>query len=137
MTTDSGAVAVHDTLYLRSQAHLCLQMAGQISDRAAAKNLRLKAARYFAQANDLESGPDTLPTGTTSGGGALMCRFHLRVDYAGCIYDDRDDEFVTVHDAEAHATIVADELSQNSDRKVIIYVVDDVGAVKTWVAANI
>jgi hypothetical protein len=44
---------------------------------------------------------------------------------------------VTVHDAEAHAAIVANELTQNSDKKVIIYVVDDAGAVKTWVAANI
>jgi hypothetical protein len=136
MTIDSGAVAVHDTLYLRSQAHLCLQMAGQISDRAAAKNLRSKAARFFAQANDLESGPDTLATATTSGGAALMCRFHLRVDYTGCIYDDHDDEFVTVHDAEAHATIVANELTQNSDKKVTIYVVDDDGSIKARVATN-
>lgn len=127
---------MHDAPYLRSQAHLRLQMAGQISDRAAAKTLRLEAARYFAQANDLESGADALDTATTSGGLAYMC-FHLRVDYAGLIYDDRDDEFVTVHDAEAHAAIVANELTQNSDKKAIIYVVDDAGAVKTWVAANI
>jgi hypothetical protein len=44
------------TDYLRAQADLCLEMARQVSDRATADNLRAEAARYHAEAAEIETG---------------------------------------------------------------------------------
>jgi hypothetical protein len=46
---------VQDGGFLRSQAEMCLEVAGKISDRKAADNLRAKAAEYFSRAVELET----------------------------------------------------------------------------------
>jgi hypothetical protein len=48
-----------DARYLRAQAELCLEMARQVSDRATADNLRAEAARYHAEAAEIETGVKT------------------------------------------------------------------------------
>ena len=50
---------MRDARYLRAQAELCLEMAGQVSDRATADNLRADAARYHAEAAEIETGVKT------------------------------------------------------------------------------
>ena len=47
---------MRDARYLRAQAELCLEMARQVSDRATADNLRAEAARYHAEAAEIETG---------------------------------------------------------------------------------
>lgn len=47
---------MRDARYLRAQAELCLEMARQMSDPAAAENLCAEAARYHAEAAEIESG---------------------------------------------------------------------------------
>ncbi len=66
---------------------------------------------------------------------SFMSRFHLKVDYGGFIHHDICDEFADLKDAEAHAEIIASELGQNNPKKVIVYVVDEEGAVVNWVTA--
>ena len=51
---------MRDARYLRAQADLCLEMARQVSDRATANNLRVEAARYHAEATEIETGVKTL-----------------------------------------------------------------------------
>jgi hypothetical protein len=46
---------MEDAAYLRSQAELCLEIAQQMSDPLAARELRRKAARYLARATNAES----------------------------------------------------------------------------------
>jgi hypothetical protein len=50
---------MRDARYLRAQAELCLEMARQVSDRAAAESLRAEAARYHAEATAMETGVKT------------------------------------------------------------------------------
>jgi hypothetical protein len=45
--------------YLRAQAELCLEMARQVSDPATSDRLRAEAARYHAEAAELENGVKT------------------------------------------------------------------------------
>jgi hypothetical protein len=45
---------MRDAKYLRAQAELCLEIARQLSDRAAAQRVRLNAADYLSQAENLE-----------------------------------------------------------------------------------
>lgn len=45
---------MRDARYLRGQAELCLEMARQMSDPKAAENLRAEAARYHAEAAEIE-----------------------------------------------------------------------------------
>ena len=53
---------MRDARYLRGQAELCLQIALQISDPKAAEQLRAEAARYHAEATEIEGmEPSTLP----------------------------------------------------------------------------
>jgi hypothetical protein len=47
---------MRDAPYLRAQAELCLEMARQMSDQAISDNLRAEAARYQAEADELETG---------------------------------------------------------------------------------
>jgi hypothetical protein len=47
---------MRDAQYLRAQADLCLEMARQVSDRASSDNLRAEAARYHAEAIEIETG---------------------------------------------------------------------------------
>jgi hypothetical protein len=46
---------MEDAAYLRSQAELCLEIAQQMSDPVAARELRLKAAQYLARATNPEA----------------------------------------------------------------------------------
>jgi hypothetical protein len=50
---------MRDARYLRAQADLCLEMARQVGDRATADNLRVEAARYHAEATEIETGIKT------------------------------------------------------------------------------
>jgi hypothetical protein len=50
---------MRDARYLRAQAVLCLEMACQVGDRAASDNLRAEAARYHAEAAEIETGVKT------------------------------------------------------------------------------
>jgi hypothetical protein len=47
---------MRDARYLRAQAELCLEIARQISDRTASENLRAEAARFHAEAAEIETG---------------------------------------------------------------------------------
>ena len=51
---------MRDAKYLRAQAELCLEMARQMSDQTSADNLRAEAARYQAEATEIETGVKTL-----------------------------------------------------------------------------
>jgi hypothetical protein len=50
---------MRDARYLRAQAVFCLEMARQISDQATCDNLRSEAARYHAEAEEIETGLKT------------------------------------------------------------------------------
>ena len=50
---------MRDARYLRAQAKLCLEIAGQVGDRRAADTLRAEAARYHAEAAEIETGSKT------------------------------------------------------------------------------
>ena len=50
---------MRDARYLRAQAELCLEMARQMSDQTASENLRAEAARYHAEAAEIETGVKT------------------------------------------------------------------------------
>ena len=47
---------MRDARYLRAQAQFCLDMARQVSDAATADNLVAEAARYHAEAEEIETG---------------------------------------------------------------------------------
>jgi hypothetical protein len=55
---------MRDAPYLRAQAELCLEMARQISDHIVSENLRAVAARYKAEATQIETGAKTPATKT-------------------------------------------------------------------------
>jgi hypothetical protein len=48
--------------YLRSQAELCLELAGHVSNPQDVNRLRARAADYFARALDAERGSDNVAT---------------------------------------------------------------------------
>ena len=50
---------MRDARYLRAQAELCLEMARQMSDQIASENLHAEAARYHAEAIEIETGVKT------------------------------------------------------------------------------
>ena len=50
---------MRDARYLRAQAQFCLEMADQISDQVTCENLRAEAARYHAEAEEIETGVKT------------------------------------------------------------------------------
>ena len=52
---------MRDARYLRGQAELCLQIARQISDPKAAEQLRADAARYHAEATEIEGMEPSTP----------------------------------------------------------------------------
>ena len=47
---------MRDAPYLRAQVELCMEMARQMSDQAAAESLRAEAERYHAEAMEIETG---------------------------------------------------------------------------------
>ncbi|MFY9879489.1 MAG: hypothetical protein WAK39_08815 [Pseudolabrys sp.] len=57
---------MRDAGHLRAQADLCLQMAQQLSDQAASDDLRAEAARYHAEAQEIESGTEASVTKAAS-----------------------------------------------------------------------
>ena len=50
---------MRDARYLSAQAVFCLEMARQISDQATYDNLHAEAARYHAEAEEIETGAKT------------------------------------------------------------------------------
>jgi hypothetical protein len=50
---------MRDARYLRAQAKFCLEMADQISDQATCEKLHAEAARYHAEAAEIETGAKT------------------------------------------------------------------------------
>jgi hypothetical protein len=52
---------MRDARYLRTEAELCLEMARQMSDHTVSESLRAEAARYNAEAAEIESGAKTAP----------------------------------------------------------------------------
>ena len=50
---------MRDARYLRAQAEFCLQMARQMSNKGASDNLLAEAARYHAEASEIEHGDRT------------------------------------------------------------------------------
>jgi hypothetical protein len=53
---------MRDAQYLRAQAELCLELARQISDQKIAANLQAEAARYHAEAAEIEPRNSTSET---------------------------------------------------------------------------
>ena len=47
---------MRDARYLRAQAELCLEIALRISDQTSSDNLRAEAARYHAEADEIDTG---------------------------------------------------------------------------------
>ncbi len=57
-----------------------------------------------------------------------MPRYFFQADYRGIsVNDNVGEEFATLQDAEAHATVVANELARNSVHAVAVSVVDEDG----------
>jgi nitrogen regulatory protein PII-like uncharacterized protein len=57
-----------------------------------------------------------------------MARYFFRADYRGIsVNDDVGEEFSTLQDAEAHATIVANELVRNHSQVVTVSVLSEDG----------
>jgi hypothetical protein len=50
---------MRDARYLRAQAAFCLEMASQMSDAATYDNLLVEAARYHAEAEEIDTGVKT------------------------------------------------------------------------------
>ena len=46
---------MRDAQYLRAQAEFCLEVARQISDHKTVENLKAEAARYHAEATEVEA----------------------------------------------------------------------------------
>ena len=46
---------MRDAQYLRAQAEFCLEVARQVSDHTAVENLQAEAARYHAEAVEVEA----------------------------------------------------------------------------------
>jgi hypothetical protein len=53
---DEWNTQMRDARYLRAEAELCLEMARQMSDQTTSDNLRAEAARYQAEAAEIETG---------------------------------------------------------------------------------
>jgi uncharacterized protein DUF6894 len=67
-----------------------------------------------------------------------MARYFFQAEYRGVMLtDDIGEEFPTLHEAETHATVVANELGHNNaqDRPVIVFVLGDDGKSLTRTAA--
>jgi hypothetical protein len=59
-----------------------------------------------------------------------MTRYLFQAQYRGStLTDDIGEEFATLHEAEAHATVVADELGRNGpeDRAITVFVLSEDG----------
>jgi uncharacterized protein DUF6894 len=57
-----------------------------------------------------------------------MARYFFQAQYRGVMLtDDIGEEFPTLHEAEAHATVVADELGRNNTQAVMVFVLGEHG----------
>ena len=57
-----------------------------------------------------------------------MARYFFQAQYRGAMAaDDIGEEFLTLHEAEAHAAVVAKELGRNSSQTVIVFVLGEDG----------
>jgi len=57
-----------------------------------------------------------------------MLRFFLEADYGGTqCRDDEAVEFASIKQAEAHASLVAEELGRNNSKAVSIFLTDENG----------
>lgn len=57
-----------------------------------------------------------------------MARYFFQADYRGnLVHDDVGEEFSTLQDAEAHATVVANELARNCTQGVAVSVLGEDG----------
>jgi hypothetical protein len=59
---------MRDAQYLRAQAEFCLKVADQISDLKTVENLKAEAARYHAEAREIETGGESERTGGVTAG---------------------------------------------------------------------
>ena len=66
-----------------------------------------------------------------------MTHFFFQADYLGAtVPDDIGEMFPTLRDAEAHAAIVAGELSRNNASAVTVFVLSEDGTVLASTAAG-
>jgi hypothetical protein len=57
-----------------------------------------------------------------------MTRYFFQAQYRGAtLTDDIGEEFATLHQAEAHATIVAEQLGRNSSQRATVFVLNEDG----------
>jgi hypothetical protein len=57
-----------------------------------------------------------------------MARYFFQAQYRGAtLTDDIGEEFATLHEAEAHATVVANELGRNSSQIARVFVLGEDG----------
>ena len=129
---------MQDASYLRSQAELCLQMARAMSDHKAAENLRAVAASVLSAPLEAERQLAIAESNfiLVQESRSLMARYFFRANYRGIsVNDDVGEEFSTLQDAEAHATIVAKELVRNSAQAVTVSVLSEDGILLAKAAA--
>jgi hypothetical protein len=129
---------MQDASYLRSQADFCLQIARAMSDHKAAEKLRAVGAQYFVRALEAERQLAAAESNfvLAQEWRSLMARYFFRANYRGIsVNDDVGEEFSTLQDAEAHATIVAKELVRNSAQAVTVSVLSEDGILLAKAAA--
>jgi hypothetical protein len=57
-----------------------------------------------------------------------MARYFFQAQYRGAMLtDDIGEDFPTLHEAEAYATVVADELGRNDTQAAIVFVLGEDG----------
>jgi hypothetical protein len=57
-----------------------------------------------------------------------MAHYFFQAQYRGAtLTDDTGEEFATLHEAETHATVVADELGRNSSQVATVFVLNKDG----------
>jgi kynureninase len=96
------------------------------------------AAQYFVRALEAERQLATAESNfvLAQEWRSLMARYFFRANYRGIsVNDDVGEEFSTLQDAEAHATIVANELVRNSAQAVTVSVLSEDGMLLAKAAA--
>jgi hypothetical protein len=67
-----------------------------------------------------------------------MARYFFRADYRNTsVNDDVGEEFSTLHGAEAHATVVANELARNSTEAVTVAILSEDGILLAKAPVNL
>jgi hypothetical protein len=118
-----GEAPTQDESYLRSQAGVCLQWRGHERSRAAGF-----PRRGCAPWRPIVSLRRPNRISLLKKWRALVPRYFFQADYRGIsVYDDVGEEFSTLQDAEAYATVVANELARNSAHAVAVSVLGEDG----------